>query len=539
MTDSRPTVSVCQPDDFQQDPARISFPRSPEARTPATQPLRAWVFVLFALVYLYAFPYFDALRSAAEMPRILTTQELVDHGRMYLDSRLGEMGSRNDLSSPPNGHKYANKAPGPSFFAVPAYWLCKQLHITSLRACTWAFRFGAVTLPALLFLPFFYRFTRRFSAHEGVRRTVLCAYALGSPVLVYSVLFMSHQIAGILMGLSFMAAVTVVRNEPRHPTRYAALAGLCAGLALMTDYQSFLASVFIAAYLLIKSSRKLRTLVAAALGLLPPVFVLMLYHFLAFGSPFKTGYAYGDDPHGRVAFGGMVGISARSFWNVSFLPSNGLFVLAPWTLLALVGFWAIWRKPERRRLLGAEALVCLAIMVTYFLFLSSTDWYMSRGGWCVGPRYLTSALPFVAWLSAPGFSLLYRSTVGRVLGHAAVLASAVVFVVAASTYPHWPDPMANPLYELSFRLLREGYAVHSLGTFFGLRGLWAALPLYLLTAGLLIWLLSGQGRRRATGMLVACVLAASIVVGYRFFPRNAGYAQHAYGYITATWEPRK
>ena len=517
----------------------MSLAPTPEASRSATLPLRPWVFVLFAVIYLYAFPYFDALRSAAEMPRILTTQELVDHGRMSLDTRLGEMGSRNDLSSAPNGHKYANKPPGPSFLAVPAYWICKHLHMTSLRACTWAFRVSAVIIPALLFLPLFYRFTRRFSAHEGARRTVLVAYALGSPALVYGILFMSHQISAVLAGIAFMAAVTLVRQEPQRPARYAAMAGFCAGLALMMDYQSFIASFFIAVYLLVKAARKLRTLVAAMVGALPPVLVLMLYHYRAYGSPWKTGYAFADDPHPRKSFGGMVRLSASSFWNVSFLPSNGLFTLAPWTLLALLGFWAIWRKPEGRRLVGAEAMVCLAIMVTYFLFLSSMDAYMSRGGWCVGPRYMVTALPFVAWLAAAGFSWLYRSTLGRVLGHALVVASVVIFVVAASTYPHWPDPMLNPLYELSFRLLGEGYAVHSLGTFLGLHGPWAALPLYLFVAGFLLWMLGGQGRQRAAGLLVACVLAASIVVGYRFFPREAGYAQHAYGYITAIWEPRK
>ncbi len=512
---------------------------TPEPSRAATLPLRPWVFVLFAVVYLYAFPYFDLLRSAAEMPRILTTQELVDHGRMSLDTRLAEMGSRNDLSSAPNGHKYANKPPGPSFLAVPAYWICKQLGMTSLRACTWAFRISAVTLPSLLFLPLFYRFTRRFSAHEGTRRTVLLAYALGSPALVYGILFMSHQISAALAGIAFMAAVTLVRKEQHRPARHGALAGLCAGLALMMDYQSFIASFFIAVYLLVKARHKLRTVVAGMVGALPPVLVLMLYHYRAYGSPWKTGYSFADDPHPRQSFGGMAGLSANSFWNVSFLPSNGLFTLAPWTLLALLGFWAIWRKPERRRLLGAEALVCLAIMVTYFLFLSSMDWYMSRGGWCVGPRYMTTALPFLAWMAAAGFSWLYRSTVGRVLGHTLVVASVAIFVVAASTYPHWPDPMTNPLYELSFRLLREGYAVYSLGTLVGLSGVGAVVPLYAFTAGLSLWLLGGQGRRRAAGLLVACVLAGAMVTGYRHFPRNPGYAQHAYGYITAIWEPRK
>src|SRR5437762_1815594 len=55
--------------------------------------LRGWFFLLFAVVYLYAFPYFDKLRSANEMPRLLMTQEMVDRGVFYLDRRLPEFGS--------------------------------------------------------------------------------------------------------------------------------------------------------------------------------------------------------------------------------------------------------------------------------------------------------------------------------------------------------------------------------------------------------------------------------------------------------------
>ena len=33
----------------------------------------------FAVIYLYAFPYFDRLRNANEMPRILMTKAIVEH----------------------------------------------------------------------------------------------------------------------------------------------------------------------------------------------------------------------------------------------------------------------------------------------------------------------------------------------------------------------------------------------------------------------------------------------------------------------------
>src|SRR5437773_2401692 len=169
--------------------------------------LRRRFFLLFAVVYLYAFPYFDQLRSANEMPRILMTQEIVDQRVFYVDRRVGEMGSMQDLSRGPDGHLYPNKAPGPSLLAVPAYLMCRALGLTSLRACTWAFRVTAVTVPALLFLPLFHRQTRRFARHEPARRTALAAYAVASPALPYAMLFFSHQLAAVCAGTAFAAAV--------------------------------------------------------------------------------------------------------------------------------------------------------------------------------------------------------------------------------------------------------------------------------------------------------------------------------------------
>src|SRR5215213_8132518 len=69
----------------------------------ATPPLGRRVFLLFALIYLYGFPYFDSLRSANELPRVLTTQEIVERGTFRLNARMSELGSRWDIATTPDG----------------------------------------------------------------------------------------------------------------------------------------------------------------------------------------------------------------------------------------------------------------------------------------------------------------------------------------------------------------------------------------------------------------------------------------------------
>jgi hypothetical protein len=126
----------------------------------------------------------------------------------------------------------------------------------------------------------------------------------------------------------------------------------------------------------------------------------------------------------------------------------------------------------------------------------------------------------------------------RFLAQALVVSACVVFVTAATTYPHWPEQIRNPLYELSFRLLRDGYAVHSLGTWVGLRGIWSLLPLYVLAAGLVLWLLASPTRPRHRNTTVAAfALGVVLIMGVGMFPLTGPYADQAYRFVTSTWEP--
>jgi hypothetical protein len=274
------------------------------------------------------------------------------------------------------------------------------------------------------------------------------------------------------------------------------------------------------------------------LGALPPAAILGVYHKLAFGSPFKSGYSFAVESTLHRGVLGFVGPSAICFWTTLFAPSNGLFTLVPWVLFAVVGAIAVARDREARARCGAEAVVCVAVFAVNVAFLSSLDPYMSRGGWSVGPRYLTATLPFVAWLAAAGFRAVERFSPARVLAQTLVVCAAIVFVLAASTYPHWPDRMRNPLYELVFPLLKEGFVAHSLGTLIGLHGLLSLVPLYAVVLGAVVWLLSRGPRRPLWQTVLACVLAAGMVAAQRAFPMTGPYAAGVRSFIMATWEPK-
>jgi hypothetical protein len=499
--------------------------------------LRWWHFLIFAVIYLYAFPYFDRLRNANEMPRILMTKAMVDHRVFYLDKVQGELFTHTDTSVAPSGHIYPNKPPGPSLLAVPVYAVCKLFKFTSLRAVTWAFRVIVVTIPSLLFLPIFYRLSRRFTSDELSRRVALVAYALGSQALPYALLFMSHALTAVFAGSAFVAAVALVRAGTRRPAWAALCVGLGCSLAVAMDYQSALPSLVIGLYVLFRSRRRVLHTALVALGALPVATFLAAYHRAAYGGVFKTGYAYAVDAALKNGFMGLVGPNRTSFVNTVLLPSNGLLVLAPWVLLAIAGMVAVAANRELRKRCGAEALVCATILVGDVLMLSSLVPYMSRNGWSVGPRYMTVAMPFVAWLAATGFDVARRKAATRALALALVLASAVVFVVGGTTFPHWPDRLVNPLYDLVFPLLGRGYAVHSLGTAVGLQGIFAILPLYLFAFVGVMWLFGLLRRRTLPTLAVVCGLAALLVLGHRAFPMTDQNTINPWPMIQTIWEP--
>ncbi len=491
------------------------------------------------LVYVYAFPYFSALHSANEAPRVFLTEEIVEHHTFRLDARWGEVtqGSTFDVSTTPDGHHYSNKAPGASFLAIPAYLAVRLIAggVPSEAWATWAFRFGASIVPSLLFLLAFFRVARRFAGDQDApARGILVAYGLGSMALVYGILFYSHALAAACAGGAFAWAIDLVRDEPARRRWRALGVGLLAGASILADYQSALAAAAVGVYLLVRSPRRWQDSAWAILGALPPVVALFFYQKVCFGSPWKTGYSFAPDDAHKHGLLGIIGPNWLAFRQALFTIDNGLVVLMPWVLLAVVGGVAVAVNREARRRIGVEALVCAIVAVGYLLFLGSLVPEFGRAGWSVGPRYIAVAMPFFGWLAAVGLAVVDARPVLRTIAHASILVGVIIYVVAATTYPHWPISFTNPLYDVSMRLLGDGFAPRSLGTLLGLRGVLSLAPLFVVVAGLVLGLLGGRGRWLTTG--IAVVLAVGIVWSYGRIDRHP--TEDKYRFIVNEWEPR-
>jgi len=134
----------------------------------------------------------------------------------------------------------------------------------------------------------------------------------------------------------------------------------------------------------------LPTLGWAAAGTIVGLVPALLYHQLAFGAPWLTGYTFkADTGFQAIHARGVLGVSLPSLealWGVLFSARRGLFFFSPILLLAPIGLWQIFR---RRRFRDVAPLT-VAITV-YVLFAAGfVDW---EAGWCAAAL---SSSPFPA-----------------------------------------------------------------------------------------------------------------------------------------------
>ncbi len=491
--------------------------------------LSALAIVAVVVASIYSFPYFPALRSANEMPRLFQTVEIVDHHSFALDASFGELrrGSMIDVARV-NGHLYPNKAPGSSFFAVPAYWIAKQLYAIAqspmpLAVTMWVCRFSTATLPFLISLFLLWRLLRKFMS-PSIALLATITTTFGSMMFPYALILFSSVPAAVAL----FGAYWVLEMTPSPKTSHLLAIGGLLGIAFVFDYQSIvgLIVIFIAAWQHMRW--RLQPLAMLVAGGTPFALALCGYNAVCFGSPFRTGYDYLAANQLPVV---LIGPNRPALHDILFSASNGLSVLMPWTVIAfLAGIAILISKGARDR--HRMALISLAVTLGTILFIGSIQKVpgVRIGGWSAGPRYLMVVVPFLGLLFAFALNRAKSSPelFGAFVGLALVGATTMV---TAALFPHWPDEVQNPLYQASFPLLSADVVPPNIGWLFGLRGAASIAPLYVIIGGLfwapIVWFYNSTPPGRPwfgafRSILAAVVTSTVLVVLYSQFPSGRG-----------------
>ena len=415
---------------------------------------RAGVLAILALVLGYA-----SVAQGAGVNQLahFSLVRALSHGTAKVDPYHWET---KDLSWY-HGHYYSTKAPGLAFLTVGPYFvldrsgaltlLSRATGATKTSVALWILGLIGAVIPTGVLLLLLRRVDDVLEPGFGT----IAAVTAGTATLLFpfATVFFDHALS---TALGFAAFALVWRAGDRlWPV---GLAGLVAGFAVTSEYPLALVGAAVGLYLISKGDPIRRGAVYAvgvAVGVLP----LLIYDWLAFGSPFHLSYANAIVRPG-VSGHDVLGANEQGLFGVS-TPHRGtagqllfgyigLFTVTAVVIAGLIGLFLLWRKGWRR-----EAVLGALLFVAFVVY--NSGYATPFGGGTPGPRFLIPMLPFVAL----GFGPAYRASPWGTLGVA--VPSALIMLGVTATNPirattwDWVDRVAD-------------------GSFTG-SGIWPKLPL--------------------------------------------------------------
>ncbi len=411
------------------------------------------------------------------------------------------------------GHYYSARAPGLALFALPFYdalnlvgaesWTDRHVAPPDHPGDEMIYLIGlwGNVLPGLLLVLLVWRVAERFEPGYGVASAVVLG--LGTMVLPFSQLLFSHVFTTFL---SFAAFWLMLRERDGPPSpMLLALAGLAMGYAFSSEYPTFFAAAVLGLFLL--SRRDSLTLLGVlrrggsyVAGGLVGIVPLLLYNHYAFRS--WTHLAYSDVPRQQKGFFGIGAPSLKVLMTL-LLDSRGLLTISPVLIMGAVGTVMLYRRGRR-----AEALTIGGICLCFLAY--NSGYYLPFGGGFMGPRFLDTTLPFLAF----PIGIALKRFPGPTIALAAI--SITTTVIATITHPlvGYENETVSWM-----RYLSKGLFQPTIASAYGLGRGWGGIWPFFLAAGgavlLAAWAtprlrLSGGGVRAGVLALVGWALFAAL-----------------------------
>jgi 4-amino-4-deoxy-L-arabinose transferase-like glycosyltransferase len=445
------------------------------------------VFVLLAFMYGYYYQDPEANGNS----RIDLIFAIVQEGRLTIDSYYNAEGLKTIDIAFLNGHYYSDKAIGTSIigaiFYAPMYMFMKLTgHGVSLLRIKYLLTFMVVGLPSAFAGSLVYVLCETMSGSRLRAYLATLAVALGTMCLPFSAIFFGHQLAAALLFCSFFLIFQLkLKPNLRQKRGYLFLIGFLLGTAFLTEYTTPVIIFPLGLYYLYIlrerwSFRWIRSIIVPfVLGASIPVVILMIYNTLCFGNPFSIGYEHLANQYQTLMSQGFLGIGLprlNVLFFLTFHPAHGLFWQSPVLLMAMVGFYYLWRD-KRYRL---EGVIVMFAFISYLLI--NSGYAMWWGGASFGPRHL---IPMLLFLSIP-LVLVPRRLIPLVI-ILAVISIGQMFIPLAGRMlvsdnyfietAHLKFFGYSSIYSNSLQQLLKGYFAYNLGEkLFGLKKWMILLP---------------------------------------------------------------
>lgn len=423
----------------------------------------------------------------------------------------------NVLGGDCTGNFYSDKSPGPSLLALPFYMVFKgvaalppiQNFINSgkgvgslgdtLNPDGQGIRPQAVyEYMALAFITFFasaipsallgvvvFLMACRFAKKESYAFVLALAYGLATMAFPYSNALYQHQLAAFGAFVGFYLLWRVIYENASLNWLWAV--GVLFSFSAITEYPIIPALAILFLWALYRMPNRI-ALYRIIIGALPLLIIFAGFNLLAFNTIIPVGYKYstnwqGEHQSGFLSLQLPSGDNLLRLYGLTFSPIRGIFITSPFLLLAIWGFYLMWKELKDRR----GATTAIALFIAFFLFYNSSS-IMWWGGFTIGPRYLIPMLPFFVLPIIFAFNKLLDKTWGKAL--VTVLIAISFFSVwgmniAGQSWPEvttWPTTFAlmnasNTLLDYSLPLLSQGKIARNYAMIAGLPGFASLIPL--------------------------------------------------------------
>jgi len=423
-----------------------SWLSQPRITTTSIRNLSVLLFVLFGFAYAL---FTQDNVSHNTLCRAAMTANMVQYGRVDINGY--ENLTRDKAAF--GGDYYCDKGPGMSLLAAPAAFVFTRVFpVTSETPYNgiWAafLYLCALTTSGLLTAlagVLIFRHVRARTSNLDAGLIAAFAFAFAEPVWGWATSFFSHSATAALLAMGYVAFDEACRR-PEARVRFAILAGLAFGGATATEYTALVAALIIGGALAAAHLKRGWTDMLAALawtgaGAIVALIPVLIFHAVAFGSPFETGYAHTVEFNLHQS--GIVGVNVPQpdiLMKLLVSPERGIIWYAPIILPAL---WAAFRG-LRRQDLRATAIATLLVVAFYLLMNAGFGYW--HGGASTGPRYLTPAVGFAALvlgLAWPRFSVWERRgtlailAIGAFIGFACTAVSMTAGTLTADILPNF------------------------------------------------------------------------------------------------------
>lgn len=467
------------------------------------------IMAILLLCYAYIFPRWADPNQNSRLNMVFA---VVEDGTFQIDRYVANTVDYAKVGE----HYYSDKAPGAALLGIPLYAVLAPLLDTPLLSSVTArleshsafastlraegsgvsaqkVRFAIVqvflsfllsALPTAALAALIFLWLRAVTPMVGPRLVVALGYGLATPAFAYANAFYGHQLSAFLL---FAAFHLLARAPARIGAGRTLLVGLLLGYAFVTEYPVALMVAPIGLYALYGfwRRRQLALLFWLAAGGLVVAAGWMWYNMTIFGGPLELGYSRSElwtDQH-HTGFMSLTLPTLDAAWGITFSPFRGLFLLAPWLLLALPGFVVWWRAHRLR----AEWWLALTATAAIFLFnAASSMWW---GGFAVGPRYLLPMLPFLVLPIAFALAAWDGQAWLRIVAGVSLTWSLVAvwgMTLAEQAFPS--DALRNPWIEHVLPNWAAGNIARNVGTILGLEGVWSLAPLgVMLAIAAVVW----------------------------------------------------